>query len=403
MTGRLSWDDLELAVEACRDQLTVWRRRFHQDPELELDCHQTAAVVAGHLASLGLEVKTGIAQSGVVGLIHGSGAGPTAALRLDMDALPISEQTGLDFSSQVAGVMHACGHDAHTAIGLGVATVLTALRHFWPGAVKLIFQPGEEYPGAAKTMIAEGVLKEPQVEAIFGCHLYPEMPTGQVGIRYGVMTAANDEFNIRLKGPGGHGSSPHQCPDPIVAAGHLIVGLQTIVSRFHNPLEPLVISIGEIKGGGGHNVIATEVSLKGTIRSVSQPAREAGRLGLERMIKGLETAWGLNIELNLRPGEPSLVNDEGLVAFVEESLGELLGPDSVRRLPSPSLGAEDFAYLAELVPAVYLRLGCQEEKRKRVQALHSPFFDFDEAVLATGTRILAFLLMRFLSSRARAD
>ena len=396
-------DDLDREVEACRRQLTVWRRRFHEYPELGLDCHRTAAMVAGHLASLGLEVRSGIARSGVVGVLHGSGPGPVVALRVDMDALPISEQTGLPFSSQVSGAMHACGHDGHAAIGLGVATVLTALRDSWPGAVKFIFQPGEEYPGAAKIMIAEGVLTEPQVEAIFGCHLYPEIPTGEVGIRYGVMTAANDEFTIHLKGPGGHGAFPDQCADPIVAAGHLIVGVQTVVSRFNNPLEPLVISIGEISGGRGHNVIASQVTLKGTIRSVSEQARDAGRRGLERIIEGMEKAYGLTIELDLQPGEPRLVNDEGLVAFVEGSLGGLLGRDSVRRIPSPSLGAEDFAHFAELVPSAYLRLGCQDEKRERVQALHSPFFDFDETVLAIGTRILSFLLMRFLSSGARAD
>ena len=396
-------DDLDREVEACRRQLTVWRRRFHQYPEMGLDCPRTAAVVAGHLASLGLEVRTEIAQSGVVGLIHGSGPGPVVALRLDMDALPIPEQTGLDFSSQVAGVMHACGHDAHTAIGLGVATVLTALRDSWPGVVKLIFQPGEEYPGAAKTMIAEGVLEEPEVEAIFGCHLFPELPTGQVGTRPGPMTAANDEFTIQIKGPGGHGAFPHQCADPIVAAGHLISGLQTVVSRSNNPLEPLVISIGEISGGGGHNVIASQVTLKGTIRSASEPARKAGRLGLERIVKGVEEAYGLTVELELRPEEPSLVNDEELAAFVEKSLGGLIGPESVRLLPSPSMGSEDFAYFAEIVPAAYLRFGCQDERRERAQTLHSPFFDFDESVLAIGTRILSFLLMRFLSSGAKAD
>jgi amidohydrolase len=392
---------LNHTVETCRDQLIAWRRRFHEYPELQLECHRTAAVVAEHLKHIGLDIRTGIAKTGVVGVIRGRRTNPVVALRVDMDGLPVPEQTGLPFASKVEGVMHACGHDGHTAMGLGVATVLGAVRDDLQGTVKLIFQPGEESPGGSKIMIAEGALEEPGVDAIFGCHISPQIAFGEVGIRYGTMTAANDEFTIRIKGVGGHAARPHHCTDPIVAASNLIIGVQSIVSRLNNPLKPLVISICEIKGGSGHNVIPEGVTLKGTIRSVDEETRALAWRNLDKIVKGIELGHGVEAGLEIQPCEPPLRCDKRLVAFVEETLRELMDPDRVQSIPEPSMGAEDFAFYSERIPAAYVRLGCYDADKGYVHGLHSPYFDFDENLLAEGTRILSYLLMRFVSSDLR--
>ena len=391
-------DELNGEVEKCREKLVGWRRLFHEFPELELECQRTASVVSEHLQRIGLDVKTGIAKTGVVGVLRGLQAGPVVALRVDMDALPLEEQTGLPFSSKMQGAMHACGHDGHTAMGLGVATVLAAFRDSLPGTVKFIFQPGEESPGAARIMIDEGVLEEPKVNAIIGCHIFPGVSLDQVGIRYGTMCAACDQLDVRIKGMGGHAAYPHQCADPIVAASNLIVGVQTIVSRLNNPVEPLVISICEINGGAGHNVIPEKVSFGGTIRSVDKQGRDKAHNALKEIAKGIETAYGVEVRLEILPTDSALRCNDQMVGFAEEILSELLGSDRVSHIPTPSLGADDFSAFSERVPALYVRIGCYDEEKGYVHGLHTPYFDFDENLLVGGTKILSFLLVKFLSA-----
>lgn len=391
-------DILNREVKKVRESLFEWRRYIHEYPELELDCDKTADLVSQHIESLGLNVKTGIAKTGVVGVLRGRKAKPVVALRVDMDGLPIQEQTNLSFASKVDGVMHACGHDGHTAIGMGVAAVLSAVQDSLEGTVKFIFQPGEEDPGASKIMIAEGVLEDPKVDAIFGCHIYPGIPSGEVGVRYGTMCAACDEFDILVKGVGGHGAYPHQCRDSIVAAANLINGIQTIVSRMRNPVIPLVISICKIEGGAGYNLIPDRVTLGGTIRSIDEESRDKAHEHLKRIFKGIETGYCVGIEFEMLRSIPPLKCDKRLVAFVEERLVEILGSEKVRRISEPSLGAEDFAYYSERIPSAYVRLGCYDEKKGFIHGLHTPYFDFDENLLVEATRELSFLLMKFLSA-----
>jgi amidohydrolase len=394
-------DALNRDLEKCRDQLIGWRRHFHEYPELETECHRTAEVVAEHLRKIGLQVTTGVAKTGVVAVLRGRQEGPVVALRVDMDALPIQEQTGLPFSSKLQGAMHACGHDGHTAMGLGVATVLAGLRELLPGTVKFIFQPGEESPGAARIMINEGVLENPKVDAILGCHIFPGVPSGKVGIRYGTMCAACDQFDIHIKGVGGHGAYPHQCKDPIVAAASLVASVQTIVSRLNDPVQPLVISICKIRGGDAHNVIPDRVILGGTIRSIDERARETAHRGVKDIVKGIEVAYGVKTELEILPIDPPLRCNEHMVAFVEERVGQLLGSEKVVRIPSPSLGADDFASFSEQVPAAYVRIGCYNQEKGYVHGLHTPCFDFDENLLVDGSRVLSFLIGEFLSTDLR--
>jgi len=353
-------------------QIINWRRQFHQQPELELNCCHTAEVVSRHLLDLGLEVQTGIAETGVVGVLTSPNPGPVVALRVDMDALPIGEQTGLPFASRVDGVMHACGHDGHTAIGMGVAAVLARCRDSLQGTVKFIFQPGEEFPGGSKIMIAGGVLDRPRVDAVLGGHIYPNLPRGKIGVRYGVMTAADDEFKVELQGTGGHVAYPHQCADPIVAAGHLITALQSIVARNTDPLDSVVVSLGQVTGGSGYNVIPERVILKGTIRSISECSRETALQRLKQILSGIQQAFGVEHSLEVIPGNPALRCDHHLTAFVEGCLVDLLGREQVVSIPVPSMGAEDFAYYAEQVPAAYLRLGSRDEAGGYLHALHTP-------------------------------
>lgn len=391
--------EIDLKEKACflKDQIIAWRRDFHQHPELELNCGRTAAVVSEELQKLGLEVKTGIAGTGVTGTLYGGAPGPVVALRVDMDALPVAEQTGLPFSSEVEGVMHACGHDGHTALGLGTAAVLAQFKNSLKGTVKFIFQPGEESPGGAGLMIAGGVLENPRVDALLGCHIFPGVKSGNIGVRYGVMTARNDEFIITLTGIGGHGAYPHRCADVIVAAGHLILGIQTIVSRSNDPVNPLVVTIAQISGGAGHNVIPEKLTLKGTIRSIYESSREMALKRLRELLTGVSGSYGLQYRLDLLAGGPSLKCDKNITGFVEETLVSMIGKERVTIIPNPSLGAEDFALFSQAVPASYIRIGCYDENKGYIHNLHSPNFDFDEQILADGTFILAGLLYEYLS------
>ena len=391
---------IEKKTQEIEKEIIQWRRQIHQRPELELRCDETAALVSSVLQKHGLEVITGIAQTGVVGILRGDYPGPVAALRVDMDALPIQEQTNLSFASQNHGVMHACGHDGHTAIGLGVAAVLSELKPTLKGTVKFIFQPGEEKPGGAKLMMEGGVLQNPDVEVLFGFHIFPDVPSGSVGISRGVVCAGNVDFEITLTGRGGHGAKPELCNDPITAAGFLITGIQSIVSRNSDPRDPLVISICQITGGDNFNVIPEKVFLKGTIRAFNDKTHKLAQKRLSEILQGLETGFGLNAELRIVPdGTPVLRNDLKIAKFAEAECVRLLGRDSVIELDVPSMGADDFAYFANEVPSAYLRLGCHDESKGFIHKLHEPYFDFDEKILAVGTKVFSHLLASYLNEQ----
>ncbi len=390
-------DALKQKVKESIDQLIALRRSIHQFPELGLDCNRTASLVTDQLRNSGFEVQTGIAKTGVVGILRGPNEGPVTALRVDMDALPLQEQTGLPFASKVPNVMHACGHDGHTAIGLGVAKVLASLKESLAGTVKIIFQPGEESPGGAKIMIEEGVLTDPPVESLLGCHIHPSLSSGTVGVCSGTVTAGNCDFQITVRGSGGHGARPYECKDPITAAGNLIVAMQTIVSRRADPLEPIVVSLGEISGGSGFNVIPEEVRLKGIIRYISTQTREVALRGLKDILAGIQSSFG--VETVFQTGEedpPMQVNDE-LSSFIEQAATELLGTKKVCHINQPSMGSEDFAFFTELIPCGYIRFGCFDKEKGYTYDLHNPHFDFDEKILSLGTETLTFLILKLLT------
>lgn len=378
-------------------QLVDWRRRLHRRPELELDCHETAAMIAGELRGMGVtDIRQGLATSGLVAVIRGGEPGPTVGIRLDMDALPVNEETGVDFRSENAGAAHACGHDGHMTIGLGLARVLRDSEIRFRGNIKLIYQPGEEYPSGAPLMIGDGALRDPDVAAMIALHIFPGLEQGTYGLREGVMTSRNDEFTVEIRGQGGHGAYPHACKDPIAASGTFITGVQNIVSRMVNPVDPVVVTIAEVCGGKGHNVIPPLVTMKGTIRSVSEEGRQAAAAGLEAVARGVEAIHGVTCQVTLVAGEPPLRCAPELTAIARDVLYETVGRDKVVFIEHPSLGADDFAFYSEVLPVTYLRIGSRNEAGGFSSPLHSPSFNFDEAILPEAVFVLACIALRVL-------
>jgi amidohydrolase len=375
------------------------RRRIHQNPELSFEEVETQKLVLDELKGLGLRGKKA-AGTGVVAVL-GTGNAPSVALRADMDALPVTEMTGLPFVSKRPGLMHACGHDAHVAILLGAARLLR--ERDLPGRVVLLFQPAEESPpGGASLLIQEGVLTEHGVGAAFGLHTDPTIPTGRIGLRSGPLMAATDRFEIIVRGRGGHGGRPHQAIDPVVAAAHVVTGLQTIVSRRIDPAKAAVVTVGTIHGGTKSNIIADEVRLEGTARSLEDSVwRQIPEL-IEEVVAGVTKALGATYEYRYTRGYPVLVNDEKMVSIADEVTREALGPRATVWLEAPLLGGEDFAYYAKEVPAAFLRLGTGNEKKGVVHPWHSARYDVDEDALPVGAAILAGCALRALAGGVKA-
>ncbi|MEW5722472.1 MAG: M20 family metallopeptidase [Thermodesulfobacteriota bacterium] len=387
---------LDRAVARWRDRILGWRRDIHRHPELGLDCRRTAGLIARELEAWGLEVTTGLAETGLAAVLRGDRPGPVVGLRVDLDALPLVEETGLEFASAVNGVMHACGHDGHAAIGLGAAAVLSEFKAHLNGTVKFIFQPGEETGQGAERLIEDGVLENPPVAALLGFHLHPMLPAGSLGVCCGTVTAGDLEFQITLEGQGGHAARPHETRDPIAAAGYLLTALQTVASRRVDPLDPVVVTVGQINGGSGFNVIPEKVVLKGTARYLSPAGRAAARQEMDEILRGLETGFGVEAELEFFGQCPPLVVDEDLCTFLEGTARRGLAAVEVHRLVRPSMGSEDFAFFARKVPCGYFRLGCRDEARGLVHPLHHPRFDFDEDLLSLGVRAAALFLSELL-------
>lgn len=409
-TGRMAGEKIRKAAAALSERLVAFRRDFHQFPEIGFEERRTAGIIAGRLRELGLDdVKTGVAHTGVVGLLRGRGtpaesgaeaaerSGRTVALRADMDALPIEEATGAPYASKQPRRMHACGHDAHAAMLLGAAEVLAGLRDWLPGNVKFIFQPAEEGPGGAEVMIREGVLRDPPVDAIAMIHVYPNIPTGEAGIRSGPACAAVDTFYLKIIGQGGHGASPHLAVDSIAVAAQVISTLQTIVSREVPPVQPAVITVGTIEGGYRHNIIAPEVRLSGTVRTFDPELRRSMPERIRRIVGGVTAAMRAEFELDYEDGYPAQYNDAALTGLLQSSAEAVLGPGRVHEIVHPTMGAEDFAYFCREIPGTSLRLGAGNPDKGCVNMLHHPKFDLDEDALPLGTAILAQFAWDFLA------
>jgi amidohydrolase len=377
-------------------EMTEWRHRIHAHPETAFEEHKTAELVAGLLESFGIAVDRGIARTGVVGTLRGSGASERAiALRADMDALPIEERNGFAHASQHQGRMHACGHDGHTAMLLGAAKHLAETRNF-AGTIYFVFQPAEENEGGARLMIEEGVLEKYPVEAVYGMHNWPELPVGQFAIRPGAMMAAFDVFEIAVKGRGGHAAMPHLSIDPIVAAAQVVTALQTIASRNLHPLESAVVSVTQIHGGDTWNVTPERVVLRGTTRSFDPRVRDRLELAIRRIAEGACQACGAEMTLCYERRYPPTVNSAAETDIAASAAASVAGDDNVRRDLLPSMGAEDFACFLERKPGAYIWIG--NGTAEHGGTLHNPHYDFNDAILPLGAsywvRLAETVLMR---------
>ncbi len=383
------------------DKVIAWRRCIHANPELSQHEERTSGLVAGVLENLGLEVTRNVGGFGVVGLLRGTHPGKTIALRADMDALPLTEATGLDFASQTSGVMHACGHDTHTAMLLGTACVLSNMREELRGNVKFIFQPAEELnpTGGAPGMIRDGVLENPHVDALFALHVWPAYQTGKIAIRSGATMAASDRIFLTVKGKTAHGSRPDQGLDAILAAAHVITALQGIISRRVSPLDSAVLTIGKIEGGYRYNVIPDCVKMEGTVRTLNPDVQENMLEWIRRTAQGIAAGFGAECECEYVKGYPPLVNDSVLAERARESVRVRLGDSGLVIPEQPDLTAEDFAFFARERPAVMAWLGCRPEgvRPEDTAMLHNTKFCPDEECFRYGIEYLAGSAIDFLS------
>ena len=390
--------DYQAQAHAMQDQLVAWRRDLHMHPEMGFEEIRTAGIVTEHLERLGYQVHTGIAKTGVVGVLQGARPGPTVMLRFDMDALPIQEANQVAYSSQTPGVMHACGHDGHVAIGMGVAALLQRQRDELAGTVKLVFQPGEEGMNGAEVMVKEGALDKygPRPDAAFGLHLWTQSPLGQAGTTVGPMMAAADRWSLTIKGRGGHGAQPHQTADPLVATAHIISALQTIVSRNVNPQKTAVVTVGTVNGGTAFNIIPGQAELSGTIRTFEKKVREIILQRMEALCQGVASGMGVEADLKVDLLTPAVVNDAAMTSLIQQVAGEVLGQENMRD-DLRTMGSEDMAYFMNEVPGSFMFLGAGNAARGLDYPHHNPRFDFDEAALPLGVSILVETATRFLN------
>ena len=383
--GRESWTALaRRALPAMR----AWRTALHQEPELSGEEQRTRDKIVAALGELGIPHRTFDDFPGVVGLIGEGRSGPVVAIRAEMDGLPVTEATGLPFASRYPGRMHACGHDVHMASALGAASILHRNPRAIAGPVKLLFQPAEEEGtvGGALPLIERGALERPKVDYVVGQHVLPALPLGVVGWRAGPFMAAADRFLITVKGRGGHAATPHQGPDAILIASEIVVGLQALVSRVRDPLDPVVVSVGQIHGGTRNNILPSEVMLEGTVRTVRSATREAMERALKRRVRALASSLGARVRIEYVHGYPALVNPPEATHRVARAVAEELGRDHVVEVEHPIMGAEDFARYLERVPGTFLRLGVGLPGVPA--SLHSATFAPDERSLVYGAATL---------------
>ncbi len=397
---------VEHAAEQMREKLIAWRRDFHMYPELSNREERTSRLVAEHLRQLGLEVQTGIARHGVVAILRGALPGPVVAYRADMDALPIEETLDVPYKSRHPGVKHACGHDAHTAIGLGVATLLSQIRDRVRGTVKFLFQPAEEGPppgeeGGARLMIKEGALENPRPQAIFGLHVDPRVDVGKIAYHRGPAMASADLIEITIRGKKVHGAYPHEGVDALVIAAHAVTALQTIRSRRIDTFQPFVLTLGSIHGGNRHNIITDEVKLQGTLRTLDENVRARVIEMMHQTLKGVTEALGGSYELTVEEGAAVTYNDPRLVEETLPTLRRVLGESNLVT-PRPHMGAEDFSYYARVIPGFFFFLGVRNEAKGINAMIHTPEFDLDEDALPLGVKAAASILLDYLERHAAA-
>lgn len=374
------------------NKVVDYRCHIHANPELSYKEYNTMQFVADHLNELGIDNRVGIGDTGVVGIIRGdhhNSEDKAIGLRADLDALPIHEENDVSYRSKFEGIMHACGHDVHTAILLGTAEVLHELRNELPHPVKLIFQPGEEKnPGGASYMIRDGVLKNPDVFKMYALHVFPDMPTGKVGFKEGIYMASCDEIYITIHGKGGHGATPHNCIDPIMIGANLLTTLQQVVSRSCDPKIPCVLSFGHFEALGATNVIPSQALLKGTFRTMNEPWRAEAHKLIRRTVEGVVSAAGATVDLVIDRGYPYLENDPETTAQLREAAKSFLGDDNVEDLPI-RLTAEDFSYYSQEIPVCFFRLGVRNEEKGIIYGVHHPKFNIDEPSLEIGVQMMS--------------
>lgn len=377
------------------DELVEIRRTIHANPELGFEEFETARLISAVLERLGIPCRDKVGKTGVVGVIEGSSGGPTLAIRADMDCLPVQEQTGLPFASKNPGKMHACGHDVHTTILLGVAMVLSGMRDSLAGRVKLIFQPNEEGLIGAEAMIADGVLENPAIDMCLGFHNWPSLEAGKIGYHPDICFASSDAFDLTITGVSGHAAHPHLAIDTVTAAGYFITQLQTLVSREISPVHPAVVSIGKIDGGTARNILPPQVTLQGTVRTQNAAAKKHIEAAMVRLLEGLKTGMRIDYALDYTPGVPVLRNDRAVLQRVLASARETLGEDKVEDLQEGSMGSEDFAFFTERFPGAHLRIGGKIAGLDT--ALHRSNFDCNELAIPTGVRVVSRAALDLLS------
>lgn len=371
------------------------RRDFHRFPEIGFQEYRTAGIVARELNNLGLEVTTGVGKTGVVALLEGEKPGPVALLRFDMDALPINEETGAEYASQNAGLMHACGHDGHTAIGLTVARMLNAHRKDLAGTVKLVFQPAEEGLGGAESMIVDGVLQNPRPDLTLSLHLWNEAPIGRISVTPGPAMAAADVFRIQITGKGGHGANPHLAVDPVLAAAQIVTALQSIVARNVSPLKSAVISVTTIHGGEAFNVIPPVVKMEGTIRTFEPQVHERLLERFYQLIQSVAGGLGCQAHIEILHITPPVINDEQLSARVGQVTKAVL-PECELATDYRTMGSEDMAFMMQEIPGCYFFIGSANSERGLDYPHHHPKFDVDERALVYGSALMAAAAADFL-------
>ncbi|SFE43301.1 amidohydrolase [Thermophagus xiamenensis] len=379
------------------DSIIADRRHIHQNPELSFNEHNTSDYVASRLQQAGIPFRRGVAGTGIIATLQGKNPGRTIALRADMDALPIQEETNLPFASVNKGIMHACGHDAHTAVLIGVANILNQLRDQWNGTILFIFQPGEEkFPGGASLLLKEGALDNPKPDLVIGQHVLPEMAAGKVGFKPGMYMASGDEVYLTVSGKGGHAALPHTLNDNILIASHIIVALQQIVSRMVPTTIPTVLSFGRIEGLGATNIIPEKVEIAGTLRTLDEEWRGLIKKRIKEIAEGTAAAMGAHCHVDIKDGYPVVYNNPDATKKAIAWAKNFLGENRVEEM-GVRMTAEDFGYYTQQFPSVFYRFGVAQEQGTTC-ALHTPHFNLNEKALETATSVLAWLAVNFLQS-----
>jgi len=373
------------------------RRDLHQHPELGTEEHRTVGIVEATLRSLGIPTQR-VAETGLVGLLEGNGPGKTVALRADMDALPMLDAKQVEYASTVAGKMHACGHDVHTSGLLGAAMLLQSRKSQFAGNVKFLFQPAEETSGGALRMIQEGVMENPKVNAVFGLHCAPEIQAGKIGVSYGKSYAASDFFDVTIYGKSCHGAAPHNGIDSIFIGSQVVSALQGYVSRNVNPVDSVVVTIGQFMGGSQRNIIADKVELSGIIRTLEPATRENAIATVKKIIEGVATSLGAQVDIRFIAGYPCLINDDNMANFVKHVAEDLLDKENVLVVEKPTMVVEDFAYFAQHAPGAFFSLGVKNDRKGINHPLHTIFFDVDEDALAVAAALHAKIALTFLTT-----